>query len=649
MSIKKYRAVFLPDNIEVQVKQGTRLLEAALAAGVHINASCGGTGVCGTCKVKIVSGSIEGDPTEKITKAEFAEGYRLACKSRVISDVTVEIPLESRLDKAIQARENKRSAGVSALNWNYAPPIQKYYLELPPATLDDNTSDLFRIRRGLKQQYQIEGMQIDFEVVRKLSPVLRENNFKVTVTVMTVLEQDDSLSHRIINIEPGDTRERLYALAVDIGTTTVCSQLLDLNRGKILADTIVFNKQISYGSDVITRIAYTQKPGGLQKLQEVVVASINETIDNLLKTSNLQKKDISYISAAGNTVMQQILLGLDPKYIRLSPYTPTANFIPLVKAADVGIQVENQVYLYTFPSVSSYVGGDIVSGVVAAGIYQRKKLTFYMDIGTNGEIVIGNSDWMVTASCSAGPAFEGGGIKFGMVAMKGAIQDFFINPETLEPEIKTIGDAKPRGICGSGLINTIAELLEAGVIGQNGKYNTHLQSKRIREGTDGWEYILAWAEETQIGQDIVLTEVDIDNLIRAKAAMYAGCHTLSRSVNITCADFEQVILAGNFGSSLNIDKAITIGLLPDIPRDRFIFIGNGSLSGARLVNFSQDILKDTAKVARMMTNIELSGNNEFNNNYIAAMFLPHTDEQAFPNITRSLNIKNNSSQKKKGV
>jgi uncharacterized 2Fe-2S/4Fe-4S cluster protein (DUF4445 family) len=341
--------------------------------------------------------------------------------------------------------------------------------------------------------------------------------------------------------------------------------------------------------------------------------------------------------------MQQILLGLDPKYIRLSPYTPTANMIPPVKAADPGIKVENHVYLYTFPSVSSYVGGDIVSGVVAAGIYQKKKLTFYMDIGTNGEIVIGNSDWMVTASCSAGPAFEGGGIKFGMVAMKGAIQDFAIDPETLEPEIKTIGEAKPKGICGSGLIDTLAELLEAGVIGQNGKFYTHLKSKRIRAGADGWEYVLAWAPETQTGEDIVLTEVDISNLIRAKAAMYAGCHTLSRAVNIDCADFEQVILAGNFGSSLNIDKAITIGLLPDIPRDRFVFIGNGSLSGARLISFSQDILKDTAGVARMMTNIELSENQEFNNNYIAAMFLPHTDERAFPNITKSINNKNHAS------
>jgi uncharacterized 2Fe-2S/4Fe-4S cluster protein (DUF4445 family) len=334
--------------------------------------------------------------------------------------------------------------------------------------------------------------------------------------------------------------------------------------------------------------------------------------------------------------MQQILLGLDPKYIRLTPYTPVANFLPLVKANSLGIKLADYVYVFAFPSVSSYVGGDIVSGVMAAGVHQSKKLTFYMDIGTNGEIVVGNSDWMVTASCSAGPAFEGGGIKHGMVAMNGAIQDFSIDRRNLEPTIKTIGDARPKGICGSGLINTVAELLEAGVIGQNGKFNTSLYSPRIREGVDGYEYILARAAETQIGQDIVITEVDIDNLIRAKAAMYAGCHTITKCINITCGDFEQVILAGNFGNSLNIEKAITIGLLPDIPRERFVFIGNGSLSGARLVNFSTDMLDDSRKVAQMMTNIELSENNDFTANYIAALFLPHTDEKAFPSITEKL-------------
>jgi uncharacterized 2Fe-2S/4Fe-4S cluster protein (DUF4445 family) len=259
-----------------------------------------------------------------------------------------------------------------------------------------------------------------------------------------------------------------------------------------------------------------------------------------------------------------------------------------------------------------------------------------MDIGTNGEIVIGNSDWMVTASCSAGPAFEGGGIRHGMVASEGAIEGFDINSSNFEPVISTIGKTRPKGICGSGLINIVARLLETEVISQNGKFNTALPSRRIRKGIDGCEYVLSWAPETQIGKDIVITEVDIDNLIRAKAAMYAGCQTLVKSVGLTCLNLEQVIIAGAFGSNIDIEKSITIGLLPDLPVDRFIFIGNGSLLGARLTSFSTDLLDDARRVASMMTNLELSENIDFTDNYVAALFLPHTNADEFPSISNKL-------------
>jgi len=339
---------------------------------------------------------------------------------------------------------------------------------------------------------------------------------------------------------------------------------------------------------------------------------------------------------AGNTTMLQLLLGLEPKYIRLAPYTPTITTVPLVKASTLGIKVGEHVCLYALPSVASYVGADIVSGVLGVGLHQQKKLTLYVDIGTNGEIVIGNSDWMVTAACSAGPAFEGGGIKYGMIANDGAIEGFDINQSDFEPTISTIGDKKPKGICGSGLINIVAGLLEAGVINQNGKFHTDLSTKKVREGSDGHEYVLSWAPETQIGKDIVITEVDIDNLIRAKGAMYAGCQTLIKSVGLTCRDLEQVIIAGAFGSSLNIDKSIAIGLFPDIPRDRFIYIGNGSLLGARLTCFSTDMLDEGERVVRMMTNFELSENADFMNNYIAALFLPHTNADEFPSVNIKL-------------
>jgi len=636
---KKRRVHFDPDNVDIVVEQGANLLETAIAAGVHINASCGGNGVCGTCKVLIKTGEVKSNKTEKLSEEEYKHGLRQACQSRIITDLTVYVPVESRLEKSILSREGKKVSEALATGWRFKPPLSKLFVELPAPTFADNTGDLSRLLRGLRQRYNLHNITVDFGVIKKLAKVLRGSRWKVTVTTLITAAKPRTKEWRrprVINIEPGDTRKKHYSLAFDIGTTTICGQLLDLNEGKVIAESIDYNGQISYGQDVITRIAYSQKRGGLKKLQQTVVATINGIIRELKAQSQINVKYFGHIILAGNTTMTQILLGLDPKYIRLAPYTPIANLFPPVRASSLGIKVGRQVYLFTFPSVASYVGGDIVSGIVGAGVYQRKNLTFYMDVGTNGEIVIGNSDWMVTASCSAGPAFEGGGVKHGMIASDGAIEEFDINPSNFEPEIGTINSAKPKGICGSGLINIVARLLEAGVINQNGKFNTDLPTKRIRKGTDGYEYVLSWAPETQIGKDIVITEVDIDNLIRAKAAMYAGCQTLVKSVGTTCSDLEQVIIAGAFGSHMNVEKCITIGFLPDIPRNRFTFIGNGSLLGARLTSFSRDLLDDARRVANMMTNFELSENVDFTNNYVAALFLPHTNSEEFPSVSKTL-------------
>jgi len=638
----KRRVHFDPDNVEIAVEPGTNLLEAAIAAGVHINASCGGAGVCGTCKVLIKQGQVETTRTDKLSEEEYRQGVRQACQSRIITDLVVDIPVESRLEKAVLDRERVggiKPSEVLATGWRFKPPLSKLFVELPPPTLKDNTGDLSRLLRGLKKHYNLRNIAVDFNVLRKLPQMLRDSHWKVTATTLITAAKPRTKEWRrprVIHIEPGDTREKHYSLAFDIGTTGVRGQLLDLNRGKVLAEGLDYNGQISYGEDVISRIAYCQKPGGLKKLQQAIVATINGITGELKAQSQVDIKYVGHIILAGNTTMTQILLGLDPKYIRLAPYIPVANFFPPVRANSLGIKVGKQVYLFAFPSVASYVGGDIVSGIVGAGVYQRKKLTLYMDIGTNGEIVIGNSDWMVTASCSAGPAFEGGGVKHGMIATNGAIEDFDINSSNFEPVINTIGGTKPKGICGSGLINIVAGLLEAGVIGQNGKFNTNLPTKRARKGRDGYEYVLAWAPETQIGKDIVITEVDIDNLIRAKAALYAGCRTLTKSVGISCSDLEQVIIAGAFGSHIDIEKSIIIGLLPDIPRDRFIFIGNGSLLGARLTSFSRDLLDDARRVTNMMTNFELSVNVDFMNNYTASLFLPHPNIAEFPSVYKRL-------------
>jgi len=635
----KRRVHFEPDNAVIMVEEGDNLLQAAIDAGVHISASCGGAGVCGTCKVLLRKGEVESVRSEKLSDEEWQQGIRQACQSRVITDLTVYIPVESRLERAVLSRESKEIAETLATGWRFGPPLSKCFIELPPPTIKDNASDLSRVLKGLKHQCKLSNLTVDFNVLKRLPQIVRDGDWKVTVTTLATAVKprtEDKRRPRVINIESGDTRHKYYSLAFDIGTTTVCGQLLDLNRGKAIAQSIDYNGQISFGQDVITRIAYSQKPGGLKKLQQTVVTTINKIIGELLAQSQVDIEDVGHLAVAGNTTMIQVLLGLDPKYVRLSPYTPVANFIPPVNASSLGIKVADYVHLFTFPLVASYVGGDIISGIVGAGLYQRKTMTLYIDIGTNGEIVIGNSDWMVVASCSAGPAFEGGGIKHGMVANTGAIEDFTINPSNLEPEVGTIGGVKPKGICGTGLINIVAGLFETGVINANGKFNIDLSSKRVRQGSDGYEYVLSWAAETQTGKDIVITEVDIDNLIRTKAALYAGYQTLIKSVGLTLADLEQVIIAGAFGSHINIEKSITIGLFPDIPRDRFVFIGNGSLLGARLASFSTDLMDDARRVARMITNFELSENTDFMNNYVAALFLPHTNTGEFPTVSKKL-------------
>ncbi|MDD4873713.1 MAG: ASKHA domain-containing protein [Dehalococcoidales bacterium] len=618
---------FEPDNIDIIVQNGANLMEAAVAAGVHINASCGGAGVCGTCNVIINNGMVESVRTDKISEKDYEKGVRQACKSNILSDLNVEIPAASRLEKAILSREEMLSTSTIAVGWKYDPPVKKIYIELSPPTPQDNSSDLSRLLKELTRQMCIESISIEPNTMKKLADTLRAGNWKVTVT--TLLDLNSGI--RLIKIEPGDTRARHYSLAFDIGTTAVRGQLLDLNRAKVLSQNIDYNRQISYGEDVISRISQSQKTGGLERLQKAIVSTLNDLIKKLVDEAGINTNDICHMVVAANTVMVQLLLSLNPKYLRLSPYVPTANVFPPVVARSLGIEISDHVQLNTIPCVASYVGGDIVSGILGTGIFQREALTLYIDIGTNGEIVLGNKDWMISAACSAGPTFEGGGIKYGMIATSGAIEGFDIDPENYEPIITTVDNAKPKGICGSGLINTAAILLKNGVIDQKGKYN-NLPSRRIRKGYNGYEYILAYAAETQIDKDIVLSEIDIDNLIRSKAAMYAGYYTLIQSTGKSFSDIQQVVIAGTFGSKINIENAIIIGLLPDLPRNKFIFIGNGSLLGARLTSFSSELLYQGQIVAGMMTNLELSENKEFMDNYLAALFLPHTNADEFPSI-----------------
>ncbi|MBW1994058.1 MAG: DUF4445 domain-containing protein [Deltaproteobacteria bacterium] len=638
-----HQVLFLPHNKKIAVSDGESLIRAAMEAGVHINASCGGEGVCGKCRVIIEQGTVRGGISEKLSRQDRQTGFRLACLARVVSDLEVRIPVESSIDSKVlnlQATPRKM-ARIRQINLDelkekglFVPPVEKRYLELPEPTVQDNLPDVTRLVSYLKLKHDEHRLEVDLSVIRKIPSVMREKDFKVTATLARPVR--DSGKTRIINIQPGDTTDRNYAIAMDIGTTTIYGQVIDLKTGSILSQYGDFNGQISYGEDVISRIVFAEKPGGLDRLHEVVIETINKILKRIIKKAGVDPDEISTITLAGNTTMTQLMLKIDPRYIRRSPYVPAATLYPPFRAADLGMELGDHVTALIYPAVSSYVGGDIVAGVMGSGMYRTEELTLYMDIGTNAEIVIGNRDWLACAACSAGPAFEGGGIKLGMRATEGAIEDFSIDPLTLEPMNITIGNVRPKGICGSGLITAVATMFEMGIIDNRGKFNRSLDTKRIREVDGICEYVLAWAEETQIDRDVVLTEPDIENLIRAKGAMYSGCMTLLEEVGLSVQNIDRIIMAGGFGSYVDLEKAMTIGLLPEINPEKVTFIGNGSLMGARMSSLTNRIRKDVVEVTKKMTNFELSETPSYMDHYVAALFLPHTDMDQFPKLKARL-------------
>ncbi|WP_372679972.1 ASKHA domain-containing protein [Desulfosarcina sp.] len=634
---------FLPHNREIKVNDGEILIRAAMEAGVHINASCGGEGVCGKCRVIVESGQVAGGLSEQLSPADREKGFRLACRSTITEDVVVRVPVESTVDTSVldQRYVPRRTARIRQMDLNdlkeqglFLPPVEKVYIELPEPDNQDHLPDVTRLVSHLKLHHDEHRLTVSLPVIRKIPDALRKDGFRVTATLARPVM--DSGKTEIINVQSGDTTDRNYAIAMDIGTTTVYGQLIDLKNGEVMSEHGEFNGQISYGEDVISRIVFAEKEGGLDRLHKVVAKTINTIIGKIVRRAKVDPDDIAAITLAGNTTMTQLLLQINPRYIRRSPYVPASTLYPPIRAVDIGLDLRDHVTALVYPAVSSYVGGDIVAGVMGSGMYLDDRLTLFMDIGTNAEIVIGNRDWLACAACSAGPALEGGGIKFGMRAAKGAIEDFSLDPTTWEPMLMTIGNVRPKGICGSGVIIMTAVMFELGLINNLGKFNRDLASDRIRVDNGVWEYVLAWAEETQIDRDITFTEIDIENLIRAKGAIYSGCMTLLTEVGMGMQDIDRIILAGGFGSYVDLEKAMTIGLLPEIDADKVTFIGNSSLLGAKMSSLTNRIRKDVVEATRSMTNFELSETPSYMDNYVAALFLPHTDMNPFPRLKERL-------------
>ncbi len=634
----KYKVTFLPDKKTVEVDAGTTLLQAAEAAGVIINSLCGGEGLCGECRLQIMKGNARADKHAIgfFSTEELKRGYVLACQTKVHDDLEVMIPARSRLEMEKIITEGTRvtyseptqetvQESTGEPSGSLQPLVVKVFLELPEPTMTDNVSDVDRLVRELRKTLPYEHFEITLNCLRQIAEKLRQDNWKVTATVAR-----HNSSGKVLQIEAGDTTDRSYGIALDVGTTTVVEQLVNLKNGQVLGVEGNHNLQAHYGEDVISRMVFACNHGSLDLLHKAVVTNIQSLTKELVKEANIDVTDINCIVAAGNTTMSHFLLGLMPCSIRLEPYVPTASVYPQIPAKDIGIGINPNGVLEVLPGVSSYVGGDIVAGVLACGLADRQDISCLIDVGTNGEIVVGNKEWMVCCSASAGPAFEGGGMKYGMRATKGAIEKIIISDGRVE--YGTIANGKPRGICGSGLIDAIYELMINKIIGPDGKFHQSRKDKRLLVNEEGPQYILAPAEETETGEPITITETDIANLIKSKGAVFAAIKSLMDYIGMKFEQLQMIYLAGGFGSSLNIKKAVAIGLLPDIDTKRIQFIGNSSLTGARVALLSQSVFVKAIGISRKMTNIELSTYVPFMNEFIAALFLPHTDKKLFPNV-----------------
>lgn len=632
----KYRVTFKPFEKTIEIASEQNLFDTAREAGIELNSSCGGEGTCGKCKVIVKHGRFETSSNTKLSMTEIEKGYVLACQTEALSDLTIDVPPESITRKGQKIATGSRARDLerlfNSLDAEIRPRARKIFLNLPHPTIEDNITDVARLRRELgKWGYASQNIFYSIKLLKNLSGILREGEWKVT---LTGIERGSTLE--IIEVEKGDTTGRRFGLAIDIGTTTIVVYLVNLVDGKIIGVTSTYNAQTRCGDDVITRIVYAAERDGLQELNSLVISDINNLVKILTDKHGIDPYLIDSIVTSGNTTMTHLFFGVDPRYIREEPYIPTANLFPLVMAGDLGIKVNPKAVIYAIPGVASYVGGDITSGILSSGLSKEDALTLFIDVGTNGEIVIGNSEWLITAACSAGPCFEGSGIRHGMRATEGAIEEISIDRKSLDIKYNVIGDVKPIGICGSGMIDAIAEMFFSGVIDQKGKIREEIGSPRVRRSDDGLEYVMVWKDETAIDKDIVLTEADINNIIRAKAAIYAGFSLLLKEVGFGFDDVSKVYIAGGFGNYLDIEKAITIGLMPDMPIDRFIFLGNTSIMGAYLCLLSKKLRKEAEIIARKMTYIELSVSRSFMDEYLSALFLPHTDINAFPSVQKML-------------
>jgi uncharacterized 2Fe-2S/4Fe-4S cluster protein (DUF4445 family) len=625
---------FLPSGRVVSAVSGTTVLEAARQAGIELDSPCGGKGTCGKCVVRIASGDADSDSLGILSAEAVAAGSVLACATRVLKeDLEVEVPERSgwKGGQFSDADEDLSLVSRELLpeRWELDPLALKWHLVVPPPARDEGLSDLDRITRAFARDWGPGPVLYPLGAMRKAADALRSEDGSLTVTVIR-----DELSFRVVDLEAGDRTSRCFGLAIDVGTTTIAVQLVFLPTARVLGTRYDYNAQASRGLDVISRINYARDGERLEELRELALGTINGLIAQVCGAHDVLPGEISNAVVAGNPTMTHLLLGLKPEYIRIDPYTPTVSALPYLTAREVGLRISRASGVSFSPSGGSYGGGDITAGILCTSMVEPGTggLSLFMDIGTNGEIVIGDGEFLVTCACSAGPAFEGGGIECGMRAAVGAIERVRVDPATGESSIGTIGGAKPLGICGSGMICLLSDLYLTGWMDGQGRLARDRASSRVQVEGRRARYVLAAAEESGTGSPIYVAETDIANIVRAKAAIYSACSMLLEKLGLGFESLDRMYIAGGFGRFLDIDQAIVLGLLPDLDRGKFTYLGNSSLTGAYMALVSRDYKKRMEEAAARMTYIDLGSESAYMDYYTASLFVPHTEAGRFPSV-----------------
>lgn len=630
---KKLTVKFFPGEKIIEVPMDYNLKQAILESGLDIESSCGGVGTCGRCKVQVKSGHVYAKGNKFISDDEKKRGFVLSCLSKIKENIVVLIPEKTKAKGKIEKGKFEIGKGklYSGINTDelaaaeIKPWIIKEKITVEKPTLNSNTNDLYRLEKSIRNNFKLENISFPISVIRKLPYTLRDNNWEIVIIL-------DKITNTLVNIQSVNKEKKIFGFAIDIGTTTLVIYLVDLTTGEVIGTASEYNPQIKFGEDIISRIVYTLKNDGLKRLRDVLLDLINKMVLALLKSSNIDEEDVVSMMVAGNSTMMHIFYGVPPRFIREVPYVTVTNKFPGTSAPELDLKYIKNAAVYSIEGVASYLGGDISSGVLATNMAKRKEITLFLDLGTNGELVVGNCDWMVGCSCSAGPAFEGGGVKCGIRAVDGAIEKVVIDKNTYKCFFKTIGQGKPVGICGSGLIDLISEMFLRGVIDRRGKFEKDIKNPFLKYTEDEYVYVVAEAGESGTGKDIFISEVDIDNLMRAKAAVYAGIKTLLEEVDLNIKDIDKVYIAGGLGKNINVQSAIIIGMLPDINIKKYYFLGNTSVTGAYLCLLSEHKYKLAEEIANNITYIELSVNMKFMDRYVAGLFLPYTDLLDFPNV-----------------